>query len=362
MKRLFLILACAVVCTICGAANTLASNEPLKVGFIMVGPVNDMGWNWWQEQGRRYVDSKLSGRVQTAVAEKVPESAEAERVMEKMIAQGNRVIFMTSYGYMEPGLRVASRHPEVFFMQVGRPNKGFPKNVGSYIVDFPDPMYASGIVAARMTKSNEIGYELGHAVPLLIREVNAFTLGARSINPKVRVHVVWTNSWADPPTEAEAAKGLIDRGSDVIVSHFDSSLAAVRTADKNGVFSIGCNADLHGSSKGWIVGQYWDWGPLYLKIINSVLDNSWKSGEQRYGPGAGYVKLSVFGSVVPKTAREEALKAFEQIKRGELIVFSGPLNDRNVKQRLAAGKKMQDSALDTMDWFVAGVDGALPKK
>ena len=345
-----------------GLAEAAIAESPLKIGFLMVGPVNDSGYNWAHNQGRLYLESKLAGRVQTTFAEKVPESSEAERVMEKMIAAGTKVIFMTSYGYLEPGLRVASRHPDVIFMQANRPNKVYPSNVGSYIINFEDLMYAAGIVAGRMTKKSDIGYELGHPVSLLIREVNAFTLGAQSVNPKAKVHVVWTNSWADPPTEAEAAKSLIDRGSDVIVSHFDSSMAALQTAEKNGAFTIGCHADLHKSSKGWLTGQCWDWGPLYVRLVNSILDGSWKAGEQRYGVKEGYVHLCPYGSVVPNTVRQEADSAVNRMKQGKWTLFHGPLKDRDGKERIAQGENLNDRALDSMDWFVAGVEGALPKK
>lgn len=343
-------------------AEAASPEKLLKIGFLMVGPVNDSGYNWAHNQGRLYLESKLSGRVQTTFAEKVPENSEAERVMEKLVAAGNRVIFLTSYGYLEPGLRVAKRHPDVIFMQAGRPNKDFQKNVGTYMVNFSDLMYAAGVVAGRVTKKNEIGYELGHPVPILIREVNSFTLGARSVNPKVRVHVVFTNSWADAPTEAEAAKSLIDRGADVIVSHFDSSMSALQAAEKSGAFSIGCHADLHKSSKGWLTGQCWDWGPLYVKIVNSILDNSWQPGNNRYEVKEGYVKLCPFGSVVPKTVQQEATNALEQIKRGKLVVFQGPLKDRDGKERVAQGEHLNDAGLESMNWFVTGVEGALPKK
>lgn len=328
----------------------------------MVGPVNDSGYNWAHNQGRLYLENKLAGRVQTTFAEKVPESSEAERVMEKLIAAGNKLIFMTSYGYLEPGLRVAKRHPEVVFMQAGRPNNDLRNNVGTYIVNFSDLMYPAGVVAGRVTKKNEIGYELGHPVPTLIREVNAFTLGARSVNPKVKVNIVWTNSWADAPTEAEAAKSLIDRGADVVVSHFDSSMSALQAAEKGGVFSIGCHADLHKNSKGWLTGQCWDWGPLYVRIVSSMLNNSWKPGNNRYDVNEGYVKLCPFGSAVPNAVQHEATDVLKRIKQGRLVVFRGPLKDRDGKQRISQNERLNNEGLESMDWFVPGVEGALPKK
>lgn len=354
---------CLIVFNLATKAVGAVGTKPLKVGFVMVGPVNDMGWNWAHEQGRQFLEAKLAGRVQTSIAEKVPENAESERVMERMIIHGDKLIFLTSYGYLEPALRVAARHPDVIFMQVNRPNKDFRKNIGTYFVNSSDPMYAAGIVAGRMTKTNEIGYELGHPVPVILLNVNAFTLGARSVNPKVKVHVVWTNNWSDPPTEAEAAKGLIERGADVIVSHFDSSLAATRTAEKNGVFSVACNGDIHVEApKGWLTGQAWNWGPLYVKIANSVIDGSWKAGDRRYDIKDGFVALSAFGNVVPKAVREEASVAIERIKAGQLVVFHGPLRDRDGFERISKDTRLNDDGLMTMDWFVAGVEGTVPQK
>jgi basic membrane protein A len=362
--RLFAVL---VTVTSFGALSIISAwaaayQAPLKIGFVMVGPVNDMGYNLAHDLGRRFMEGQLSSRVETTFAEKVPENSEAERVMEKMIAQGTKLIFMTSYGYLEPGLHVAARHPDVIFMQANRVNKTPMKNVGTYIVDYSDPMYAAGIVAGRITKSNQIGYELGHPIAPLIREVDTFTLGARSVNPDVKVQIIWTNSWADPPTEAEAAKSLIDKGADIIVSHFDTSLAAVRAADANNVYSIGCHADLQDQSKGWLTGQCSHWGPLYVKIVNSVLNHSWRAENKRYDLKDGYVKLCTFGAAVPRTVRQESTDKLRQIVAGEFIVFKGPIQDRDGNVRIAAGQTADAQSLEAIDWLVAGVDGAIPKK
>jgi len=182
--------------------------KPLKVGFILVGSHLDYGWNYAHDQGRLYLEKHMSGQVQTTLVENVPESADVERVMEKMIAQGNKVIFATSYGYLEPALRVAGRHPEIIIMHAGRSNQHPMKNVGTYFATQHDPNYAAGIVAGRMTKKNEIGYVGAHPVPPLLVSLNAFTLGAHSVNAKVKVHMVWTNTWHDPVLEAETAKSL----------------------------------------------------------------------------------------------------------------------------------------------------------
>lgn len=334
---------------------------PMKIGFVLVGPVTDWGYNYAHNQGRLYVEKMMPRQVVTTLAEKIPENAEAERVLERMIAQGNKLIFTTSYGYLEPTLRVAARHPDVVFVQANRPAQA--KNVGACVGCYYEPMYISGMVAGRMTKSNVIGFIGGHPVPPLIQLINAFTLGAHSVNPKVKVRVVWINTWADPPTEAEAAKGLLDIGADVLVSNLDSSKTVSEAAEGRGAFSVGTHADLCKiASKGWLTGASWNWGPLYLKIAKSVSDGSWKPGSYLFGMKEGYVTLSSIGPAVPKPVRQEALALEQRIKRGQFIVFQGPLKDRDGKERLSRGQTAEPKWLSEMNWFVAGVEGTLPKK
>ncbi len=203
------IIALLIICfTSCFAgldmakANSEKAQEALKVGFIMVGPVSDLGWNYLHNQGRIYLESAMHGKVKTSLAENIPESGEVERVMERMIAQGIKLIFSTSYGYLEPALRIAARHPEIVIMQSQRYSPPSVSNVGTYFGRQYEPMYAAGVVAARMSKTSKLGYIGGHPVPPVILGVDAFTLGARSIKPEVKVQVLWTNSWYDPATEA----------------------------------------------------------------------------------------------------------------------------------------------------------------
>jgi basic membrane protein A len=286
--------------------------------------------------------------------------------MEKMISQGNKLIFATSYGYLEPALRVATRHPDVIIMHCGRPNPQHMKNVGSYGLSFMNhynPMYVAGMVAGRMTKKNEIGYVAAHPVPPLLLALNAFTLGARSVNPKTKVHVVWTNSWSDPPTEAEAANGLIDRGVDVLAAHLDSTVTVVQTAEKNHLYAVGYHADLHRlAPKGWLTGEYWDWGPLYVSIAQSVLNHTWVAGDDSHGAQCPYGKLSTLGQAVPKDVQQKALSLFHDLDSGKMIVFKGPLTDREGKVRIPAGQVADNKFAGSIDWLVPGVEGSLTKK
>jgi basic membrane protein A and related proteins len=340
-----------------------ASDRPLKVGFIMVGPVADLGWNYAHDQGRKFLEGSLKGKVKTTFAENIPESGEVERVMEKMIAQGNRLIFATSYGYLEPGLRVAARHPEVIIMQCQRSTPPSAKNFGTYFANQYDPTYIVGVMAGRLTRTNKLGYVGGYPVPAVLSCLNAFTLGARSVNQKVKVQVVWINSWSDPPTEAEATKGLIESGVDVVASQLSSGVTTAQTAEKNGALSVGCNAELASlAPKGWISGNCWNWGPLYVKLAQEVMDHSWKPGDRMYSMKDGYVGLSSFGTVVSPKLRKEALTLKQQIENGKVIIFKGPLKDRDGKERVKAGDVADAKALREMNWVVDGVSGSLPKK
>jgi basic membrane protein A and related proteins len=345
------------------ASADAVSQAPLKVGFIMVGPIADQGWNYAQEQGRLYLESMLHGRVETTMAERVPESAEVERVMEKMIAQGNRLIFATAYGYLEPAQRVAARHPEVIIMQCGRSNPVPAKNIGTYFINHYELAYVVGMVAGRITKKNEIGYVAAHPVPIILVSLNAFTLGVRSVNPKAKVHVIWTNTWSDPPTEAEAAKGLVDRGVDVLGSLESSTATVVQTAEKNHVYSVGDTADLHYlAPTGWLTGQQFDWGPLYVRIARSVIDHTWKADDKRYGVKDGVIKLSSFGRAVPDAVQKEAMQLVQKIGQRKLAIFCGPIKDRDGKEWIPKGQIAENSYLEQTNCLVEGIEGAMPGK
>lgn len=341
--------------------NDQSSDSRLKVGFITVGPVSDWGYNYAHNQGRIFLEGVMSKDVQTSIVENIPESAEVERVMEKMIASGTKLIFPTSYGYLDPALRVAERHPEVIFMHCG--GYKMSNNLGTYFAYIHQPMFLAGVVAGRMTKSNKMGFVAAHPIPQVLWNINAFTLGARSVNPNVSVNVVWTNSWYDPATEAEAAKGLIDLGADVLTMHQDSPITVVQTAESRGIYSIGYHADLHQfAPKGWLTGAMWDWGELYEKIARSVKDGNWKPEIYRAGMESGNVKLASFGPAVPFEVQKEVLALRQKIEKGEYVVFQGPLKDRDGKERLSAGQKPEREWMDNMDWFVEGVQGAIPQK
>ncbi len=365
MQRMIVVLTLALlIWSFCPViANSEIKKEPLKIGFILVGRGNDMGWNYAHNQGRLFLEKAMAGKVTTTVIENVPESAEVERVIEKLIAQGNKLIFTTSYGYLEPALRAAARHPDVIVMQCQRCVPPSVTNVGTFFVRQYESYYALGVVAGKVTKKNKLGFIGGHPVPILIAALNAFTLGAKSVNPTIVVRAVWLNTWEDGTLEAEATKGLIDLGADVIASELDSSMTTVKTCEANGVYSIGFGADLQKlAPKSWLNGQGFNWGPLYIKIAQSVIDHTWKAGNYLYSIKDGYVGLLSYGKSVPVDVSNEANKVVREIGSGKLLIFKGPLKDRDGNLKVKQGKVLTDKDLSGMNWAVAGVEGSIAKK
>ncbi len=272
----FLSLTAAAVAMLTAREAGSADGKPadvLKVGFLCVGPITDWGFNYAHNQGRLLLEKQSRGLVQTTIAEKIPESAEAERVLEKMIAQGNKLIFTTSYGFLEPALRVAQRHPDVTFMQINRFQTA--KNLGSYFSHQYQPMYLAGLVAGRMTKTNKLGFVAAHPVPPLVQAINSFTLGARSVNPKAETKVVFINNWSDAPLETEAVKSLAETGCDVIAHAQDNQMSILPACESLGLYSVGFYTDAHQlAPKGWLTGACLDWGPFYSKVANLVSPTS----------------------------------------------------------------------------------------
>jgi len=352
-------IAILFVCLFLSTDSWADQQKVLKIGFVLVGAANDAGYNYEHNQGRLFLQSHLPN-VETSVVESVPESAEAGRVMEKMIAQGNRLIFSTSYGFLEPAERVAKNHPDTIFMQTWRPSK--LKNMGCYAAYQFEPLYAVGIVAGKMTKKNSIGFVCAHPVPILLQNINAFTLGAKSVNPKAKVKVVWTNSWNDPATESEAVKGLIDSGVDVVGSVLDSNLTVAKVANQAKVMMVGTQADLRDTVPAtWLAGSHWNWDQIYLKVAKQVQNGTWKPETYWLGMRDGAVDISSFGARVPKEVQEQSKQTADQIRQGKKIIFRGPMKDRDGKVRIADGQIADAKMLSEMDWVVEGVETTLPK-
>ena len=293
--------------------------------------------------------------VTTSFVESVPEGADAERVILNMARKGYDMIFTTSYGYMDPTLKVAGQYPDITFMHCAG-YKTAP-NMSAYFGRVYQARYLTGMVAGRMTKSNVLGYVAAFPIPEVIRGINAFALGVRSVNPDAQVRVVWTKTWYDPATEKEAAKSLLDVGADVIAQHQDSP-GPQEAAQERGVYSVGYNSDMSTfAPKAHLTSAVWNWQIFYDHVVDSVRDGSWQSGQYWWGLEHGIVDIAPFGDMVPQDVRDEVLAKKADIASGKVAVFTGPVKDQSGKIRIAEGEKAGDAALLGMDWFVEGVVG-----
>ena len=330
-----------------------AKPKKLQVGFVYVSPIGDAGWSYAHDQGRRFIDA-MDG-VTTSFVEAVPEGPDSERVMLNMARKNYDLIFATSYGYMDPMIKVAKQFPNVVFMHCS----GFKKaeNMGNYFGRMYQARYLSGMVAGAMTKTKTLGYVAAFPIPEVIRGINAFALGAQAMNPDVKVRVVWTKTWYDPPTEKEAAKSLLDVGADVITQHQDSP-SAQEAAQERGVYSVGYNSDMSRfAPKAHLCAPIWNWGPFYKQIVEQVREGQWASNAHWPGLDGGIVDLSPISSMVPETVQKRVLNKKKEIASGETDVFIGPITDQDGKLRIAEGKAAADQELLGMTYFVKGVIG-----
>ncbi len=345
-------------------AGTLVSTaaraqEPLKVGFVYVSPIGDAGWTYQHEIARQKMMEALGARVESKYIESVPEGAEAERVIRDLASSGHKLIFTTSFGYMNPTIKVAKAFPQTTFEHA----TGYKRaaNVGTYVARFYEGRYLTGIVAGKMTKSNVAGYVAAFPIPEVIRGINAFTRGMRSVNPDAEVKVIWVNSWFDPGREREAADALIAQGADVITHHTDST-APTLAAEEKGVYVIGYHSDMSKyGPKSHLTASTHNWADHYVRTAQAVLDGKWTSQAVWGGISAGMVKLAPFGPAVPQDVRDMVLAKYDDIAKGTLHPFAGPVRDQTGAEKVPAGTNMSDDDMLTMDYYVEGVQGKLPK-
>ena len=332
--------------------------EPIKVGFVYVSSVGDLGWTWAHDQGRQELEKNLPN-VETAYQENVPENpADAERVIRDFAQQGYQVIFTTSFGYMEPTLNVAKDFPETVFVHISGYKTA--ENVGTGFGKIEEPRYVAGQIAGEMTESNQLGYVAAYPIPEVIRGINAFALGVRKTNPEATVRVVWTNTWFDPPKERAAAEALLDGGADVIAQHQDTP-GPQQAAEERGAYGVGYNADMSRQApKAVLTSAIWHWGGFYTQTVRQVMDGTWEPGQYWGGWKDGLVDLAPIGPMVPEDVRAMAEAEIAEFKSGEqdiFTIFTGPLVDQAGEERVPAGTAMTGEEILGMDWFVQGVDG-----
>ncbi|WP_343562895.1 BMP family ABC transporter substrate-binding protein [Kiloniella sp. b19] len=355
MKKLVMMAAAAVL----AGMSAVQAADPLKVGFVYVGPVGDHGWSYQHDQGRRAIIEKFGDKVDTTFVESVPEGADAERVIANLAQSGHDLIFTTSFGFMNPTLKVAKRFPQVKFEHA----TGFRRapNVSTYAARFYEGRTVSGIIAGHMTESGKIGYIGSFPIPEVVRGINAATLAARSVRPDAEVKVIWVNSWFDPGKEADAAKALIDQGVDVILQHTDSP-APVQAAESRGVWAVGQASDMaRFGEKAHLTAIIDDWSEYYIARTEAVLNGEWKSEDTWGGYTTGMVKLADFNAAIPAEVVEQAKQAKADIESGKRHSFQGPIRNQAGEEVVAEGEVISDEKLLSMDWYVEGVQGSLPK-
>lgn len=333
-----------------------AEEEPFVVGALHVGAITDAGYNQAHHDGLVKMTENLPN-VKLIEAENVPESADAERVMENMIQQGAKLIFPQSFGYLDPALAVAEKHPEVIFMHPA----GFKlaKNLGTYWGNNFEAMYLAGIAAGSATKTNKLGFITAFPIPNILASVNAFQLGAKSVKPEVTTTLVFNGAWVDPAKEAAATNALADAGVDVVTMLVDSPITIVKTAEERGIYSIGFHSSAlqQFAPKGWLTGVAYTWGDLYTKLTKAVIDGTWKSEHIRGGMESGFLTLADYGPAVTPEVQTLIKEKEEAIIKGELKIFEGPITDNKGAVRIPEGEAGGIELLDSTDWLVEGVIG-----
>jgi basic membrane protein A len=353
MKKMLKTLGLAFALT--GAA--LSNAEPLKVGFVYVSPTGEAGWTLTHDIGRLHLEETFGDKIETTFVENVPEGADAERVITQLAKSGHDVIFTTSFGYMNATLKVAKRFPNIKFEHA----TGYKRadNVSTYFDRIYEARYLTGMIAGHMSETDVIGYIGAFPIPEVIRGINAFTLGAQSVNPDIKVKVVWINTWFDPAKEREAADSLINQKADVVTFHTDSP-AAVQATETAGVYAIGYHSDMSSyGEKSHLSSSIHNWNEYYVERIQAVLDGTWTSTDTWKGISANMTDIAPINPVVPEAVVAQVMEAKAMIASGELHPFKGPIINQAGEVVIPAGETLDDGALLTMDYYVSGVEGKL---
>jgi len=341
-----------------GGGPAPAAGKPLKVAFAYVGPVGDAGWTFAHDKARKAVEAEFGGKITTSFVENVPEAADAERVIRDMVAQGAGLVFGTTFGYMESMLKVAADAKDVKFEHA----TGFKTapNLRTYDSRTYEGAYMVGVLAGGMTKSNVLGVVASIPIPEVIRNIDSFTLGAQSVNPKVTTRVVWVNKWFDPPKESEGAQALINDGADVLMQNTDSS-AVLQTAEKASKMGFGWDSDMHQfGPHAHLASAVIDWSPYYKKAVKDVLDGTWKSEATWWGVKEGAIDVASVSDQVPEALQKKLAVVKAGLKDGSFSIWKGPIKDQKGKEILAAGTTADDKFLHGINFYVKGVQGKVP--
>jgi basic membrane protein A len=340
------------------ASNTTSSGgsaKTIKAAWIYVGTTDDAGWTAAHDAGRKYVMGHLGSKVQTTFKETVPEGPQAKQVIEDLVRDGNKIIFATSFGYQDAMVAEAAKHPDVYFEQAT--GAKVSKNLAEYYGAGEDSIFLAGMTAGASSKKGVLGYVSPFPIPEVIRDINAYTLGAQTTHPGAKVHVVWTNTWFDPDKESKAAQSLVSAGADVLGQGQDSP-ATGQVAKTSGLKWTGYDSDQQRfAPKAWLTGAVYNWGPYYLKRIQAAMDGTWKSGSYYGNIADGFTDIAPFGSSVSSATQAAVAAKRSALSDGKFYEFQGPLYDQAGKLRVPKGQKLSLGQILGMDWFVKGVVG-----
>jgi simple sugar transport system substrate-binding protein len=334
-----------------------ATKSPVKAAFVYVTPVFEAGWTHQHDQGRKAVEKALGAAVKTTVVDNVAEGADSERVVRDLAQQGHDVIFTTSFGYMEPTLKVAKEFPNVKFESI----TGYKTDVNVSVANarYYEGRYLAGVAAGRMTQSNVAGYVAGFPIPEVLQGLNAFTLGMRSVNPKAQVKVIWLNTWFDPVKERDAAFALFNQSVDVITFHTASNAVMV-AAQERGKMAIAYHSDMRKvAPDAQLMAVTHEWGAYYTQRVSDVQKGQWRPGNVWAGLKEGMIRVGDFGPKLPAKVRDEIVKVQQDISQGKRHPFQGPIADNEGKAIVATGQKLSDAQILNMNYGVAGVMGKI---
>lgn len=335
-----------------------SAQDPIKVGFVYVGPIGDHGWSYEHDQARLELEKHFGDKVVTTYVENVPEGADAERAITQLAKAGNDIVFSTSFGFMNPTLKAAKRFPKVVFEHATGYKRA--KNVSTYALRTYEGRYVSGIAAGMATKTNTIGYIASFPIPEVIRGINSAYIAAKSVNPDVKFKIVWVSTWYDPGKEADAANALMDQGVDIILQHTDSP-APLIAAEKRGVMGIGQASDMsHFAPKSHMFSVRDHWAPYYIDTVQKVMDKTWKSEDYWSGFQNDILQIASINPNLPADIQEAIKTTHDKVKSGEILPFAGPLKDNTGKLMVGAGEALSDAELVSMKWYVEGIDAKIP--
>lgn len=341
------------------SAGVVAAEVPFKVGFVYVGPIGDHGWSYQHDQGRLAVEQYFGNNVETTYVENVPEGADAERVIRNLAKAGNKLIFTTSFGFMNPTAKVAKIFPKVTFEHATGYKR--TKNMGTYVSKTFEGRAIAGHVAAKMTKTGKIGYIASFPIPEVIRDINAVKLAMSKVNPDYELKILWVSSWFDPAKEADAANVMIDQGVDVILQHTDSP-AAMKIADKRGVYAVGQASDMSAfGPKAHLLSVVDSWDHYYIKTTQEVMAGNWKSKDYWGGMKEDDIQIASFNKVIPEDVLAEAKAMIAGTIDGSFHAFAGPIKNQKGELKVKAGEVLSDADIAGMNWYVEGIVGSIPK-